>query len=66
MIELGQPCVDIASQMAAARRALDSTFVRLTLGYVEQELHARLTPVARDNGLEGLMNEVRALLDKVR
>ena len=31
MIEEGQPCIDIASQMAAVRKALDSTYVRKTV-----------------------------------
>ena len=42
MIEEGQPCLDIASQMAAVRKALDSTYVRMTVCFMEQELGARL------------------------
>jgi DNA-binding FrmR family transcriptional regulator len=38
MIEEGQPCLDIASQMAAVRKALDSTYVRMTVCFMQQEL----------------------------
>jgi hypothetical protein len=34
MIEEGQPCLDIAGQMAAVRKALDSTCVRLTVRFM--------------------------------
>jgi CsoR family transcriptional regulator, copper-sensing transcriptional repressor len=42
MIEEGQPCLDIAAQMAAVRKALDSTYVRMTVCFMQQELHSRL------------------------
>ena len=42
MIEEDQPCLDIASQMAAVRKALDSTYVRMTVCFMQQELQARL------------------------
>ena len=38
MIEEGQPCLDIASQMAAVRKALDSTYVRMTVCFMQQEM----------------------------
>lgn len=69
MIEQGQPCVDVASQMTAVRRALDSTYVRLTLGYVREQLLE--IPALRGNGaaaneMDGLLGEVQQLLAKVR
>ena len=42
MIEEGQDCMDIATQMAAVRKALDSTYVRMTVCFVQQELRARM------------------------
>ena len=38
MIESGQPGIDIASQLVAVRRALDSTYVHMTVSLVEKEL----------------------------
>ena len=42
MLEEGQECTDIATQMAAVRKALDSTYVRMTVCFMQQELHAQL------------------------
>jgi DNA-binding FrmR family transcriptional regulator len=67
MIEEGQPCLDIANQMAAVRRALDSTHVRLAVCYVQQELQDTLklndTAVGAMNGL---LDDMQALFGKVR
>ncbi|MEX8519392.1 MAG: metal-sensing transcriptional repressor [Leptothrix sp. (in: b-proteobacteria)] len=67
MIEAGEPCLDIASQMAAVRKALDSAYVRMTVCFMQQELQSRL-------GVEGLqaaelgpmLDDVQTLLGKVR
>jgi DNA-binding FrmR family transcriptional regulator len=67
MIEEGQPCLDIASQMAAVRKALDSTYLRMTMCFMEQELGARLG--GGDKGraqLAEVLDEVQTLLGKVR
>ena len=67
MIEEGEPCIDIASQMAAVRKALDSAYVRMTVCFMQQELQARLAPDARSEGeLAAVLDEVQALLGKVR
>ena len=42
MIEEGQSCMDIATQMAAVRKALDSTYVRMTVCFMEQELCTKM------------------------
>lgn len=47
MIEAGDPCLDIAGQMAAVRKALDSAYVRMTVCFMEQELQARFAPDAQ-------------------
>ena len=47
MIESGQPGIDVASQLVAVRRALDSTYVHMTVSLVEQELGSRLGGDAR-------------------
>ena len=65
MIEEGQPCLDIASQMAAVRKALDSAYVRLTVCFMEHELCARLGDDSR-KPLEEVLGDVQTLLGKVR
>ncbi len=67
MIEEGQACLDIASQMAAVRKALDSTYVRMTVCFMQQELQTRLgVDQAQGEQLEALLDDVQSLLGKVR
>ena len=67
MIEDGESCVDIAGQMAAVRKALDSTYVRMTVCFMEQELSSRLPAGAkRDAAISGVLEEVQVLLGKIR
>jgi CsoR family transcriptional regulator, copper-sensing transcriptional repressor len=67
MIEEGQACMDIASQMAAVRKALDSTYVRMTVCFMQQELQQRLNLDERGEGELGtLLDDVQTLLGKVR
>ena len=67
MIEEGQPCLDIASQMAAVRKALDSTYVRMTVCFMQQELQDRLKLDDAGSGrVENLLEDVQTLLGKVR
>ena len=67
MIEEGEPCLSIASQMAAVRKALDSAYVRMTVCFMQQELQNRLAPNAKNQGeLTALLEDVQTLLGKVR
>jgi DNA-binding FrmR family transcriptional regulator len=67
MIEEGQPCLDIAGQMAAVRKALDSTYVRMTVCFMQQELQSRLHLDGRKEAeLGALLDDVQTLLGKVR
>jgi CsoR family transcriptional regulator, copper-sensing transcriptional repressor len=67
MIEAGEPCLDIASQMSAVRKALDSTYVRMTVCFMQQELHNRLDlSEARGDELDAVLDDVQALLGKIR
>lgn len=67
MIEEGQPCMDIANQMAAVRKALESTHVRLTVCYVQQELRGSL-PMGdgAEARIDGLLDEMQTLLGRGR
>ncbi|TDM08164.1 MAG: hypothetical protein C4K60_01285 [Ideonella sp. MAG2] len=67
MIEGGEAVVDIASQMSAVRKALDSTYVRMTISVMEQELAGKSTDNARGRKqMAEVMDEVQTLLAKVR
>ena len=67
MIEEGQGCRDIATQMAAVRKALDSAYVRMTVCFMQQELGARLAPDAKRSAeLAAVLDDVQTLLGKVR
>lgn len=67
MIEGGEPCLDIASQMSAVRKALDSAYVRMTVCFMQQELHSRLDlSEARGGELDAVLDDVQSLLGKIR
>lgn len=67
MIEHGDTCLDIAGQMSAVRKALDSTYVRMTVCFMQQELLQRLSlPESRAEELGGVLADVQALLAKIR
>jgi CsoR family transcriptional regulator, copper-sensing transcriptional repressor len=63
MIEEGQSCMDIATQMAAVRKALDSTFVNMTVCFMKQELQERLK---EGREVDGLMQDLQQLLLQVK
>jgi len=67
MISEGGPCLDVAAQMAAVRRALDSAYVRMTVCYMQQELQSRLGPEKHKGAeLDTLLDDVQKLLGKIR
>ncbi len=67
MVEEGQPCGNVAAQLSAVRKALDSTYVHMTMCFLQAELSERLGLDERRNAeLDTLMQEVQALLGKAR
>jgi DNA-binding FrmR family transcriptional regulator len=67
MISEGQPCFDIAGQMSAVRKALDSAYMRMTVCYMQQEVQSRLgIDKRKDVELDGLLGDVKALMAKIR
>jgi DNA-binding FrmR family transcriptional regulator len=63
MVERGEDCLKVAQQFSAVRRALDSTYVRMTVCLLEQELAGRLSPEsAAGAGLPAMLQELEALL----
>jgi len=67
MIEQGDECLAIASQMSAVRKALDSAYVRMTVCFVEQELSSRLgdKPAAKAD-VGQMLDQMETLLGKIR
>ncbi|HEX5356241.1 MAG TPA: metal-sensing transcriptional repressor [Aquabacterium sp.] len=67
MIEEGQPGLAVATQMAAVRKALDSTYVRITVCFMAQQIRENLpgqepSPPERDR----VMADIETLLGKIR
>ena len=66
MIEEGQECLQVAQQLSAVRKALDSTYVRMTMCFVEQELGARLaSPGEASADLAPLLKDMETLLARI-
>lgn len=67
MIDEGDDCLAIAGQMSAARKALDSAYVRMTMCFIEQELGERLADKDGASGdLSHMMEHMEAMLSKIR
>ena len=67
MVEEGQPCLDVAGQLAAVRKALDSAYVRMTVCFMQQELRQKLgVDDSQVPELTHMLDEVQTLLGKVR
>jgi DNA-binding FrmR family transcriptional regulator len=62
MIEQGESCIDVAHQFSAARKALDSTYARMTVCLLEQEVRALKPSGKSQAGLEPLLADLQKLL----
>jgi DNA-binding FrmR family transcriptional regulator len=66
MIEEGESCLKIAQQFSAVRKALDSTYLRMTMCFMEQELQARLNPdESQQAGLDLMLKDMETLLARM-
>lgn len=66
MIEEGESCLKIAQQFSAVRKALDSTYLRMTLCFMEQELDTCLQPdKSQKAGLETMLKDMETLLARM-
>jgi len=66
MIEEGESCLKIGQQFSAVRKALDSTYLRMTVCFMSQELDARLLPDEEQKAdLAVMMQDLEALLARV-
>jgi DNA-binding FrmR family transcriptional regulator len=70
MVDEGAPCIDIAIQLAAVGRAVDSACHRLAVGFVQQEIVAAAEaaagqPVSKQR-LGSLIDDLQSMLAKLR
>jgi len=66
MVAEGESCVKVAQQLSAVRKALDSTYVRMTVCLVQQEVEARLGGGQQAQAkLEPLMAEMEKLIGRI-
>jgi CsoR family transcriptional regulator, copper-sensing transcriptional repressor len=66
MIEEGDTCLAIATQMAAVRKALDSTYVRMTLCFMEQQMQDLGDPAQQPEAVQNMLGDIETLLGKIR
>ncbi len=66
MIEDNESCLKIGQQFSAVRKALDSTYLRMTVCFMSQELESRLAPDDEQKAdLAVMMKDLEALLARV-
>jgi CsoR family transcriptional regulator, copper-sensing transcriptional repressor len=65
MIVEGAPCLEVAQQFSAVRKALDSTYARMTVCLLEQELRASRPGAKAKGELELLMSDLQKLLTRM-
>ena len=66
MVEEGEDCLKIGQQFAAVRKALDSTYLRMTVCFLQQELQARVQPSeAQQQDLDAMMQDMEHLLARI-
>ncbi len=66
MIEEGESCLKIGQQFSAVRKALDSTYLRMTLCFMEQELQACMQPdESQKEGIEHMLKDMETMLARM-
>ena len=66
MVEEGEDCLKIGQQFAAVRKALDSTYLRMTVCFMEQELQNRIKPDASQQAdLDHMLKDMETLLARL-
>ena len=66
MVEEGESCLKIGQQFSAVRKALDSTYLRMTLCFMEQELENSLKPdEAQKIALESMLKDMETMLARM-
>ena len=66
MIEEGESCLKIGQQFSAGRKALDSTYLRMTMCFMEQELENCLQPdESQKANMETMLKDMETLLARM-
>jgi DNA-binding FrmR family transcriptional regulator len=66
MIEEGESCLKVGQQFSAVRKALDSTYLRMTMCFMQQELSSCLQPdEAQRVGMDTMLKEMETLLSRM-
>lgn len=66
MIEEGESCLKIGQQFSAVRKALDSTYLRMTMCFMQQELGNCLQPdESQRPGLDNMLKEMESMLARM-
>lgn len=66
MIEDGESCLKIGQQFSAVRKALDSTYLRMTVCFMAQELESMIEPDAEQKAsLDHMIGDLETLLARM-
>ena len=66
MIEEGESCLKIGQQFSAVRKALDSTYLRMTMCFIEQELISCVQPdEAQKLSMDTMLKDMEGLLARM-
>lgn len=66
MIEEGESCQKVGQQFSAVRKALDSTYLRMTMCFMQQELDTCLRPdEAQKVDMATMLKEMETLLSRI-
>jgi CsoR family transcriptional regulator, copper-sensing transcriptional repressor len=66
MVEAGEDCLKIGQQFSAVRKALDSTYLRMTVCFMEQQLSERMQPdPAQKADLDLMLKDMETLLARM-
>ena len=66
MIEEGESCLKIGQQFSAVRKALDSTYLRMTVCFMDQELTQRMHPTESERAdLDHMLKDMETLLARM-
>ena len=66
MVEEGEDCLKIGQQFSAVRKALDSTYLRMTVCFMEQELQNRMQPNPEQQAdLDDMLKDMQTMLSRL-
>jgi CsoR family transcriptional regulator, copper-sensing transcriptional repressor len=66
MIDEGADCLEVAAQLTAVRRALDSTHVRMARCHVQERLLALIDSPTKATALPPILDDLEAMVGKIR